>query len=111
VIVGVGADVVQAMNNSVGSPSLEAPVSQDGAGTYFASSPSAVGGVWTGMNVQGTAAQDTCRDWTSSSPSDKGTIGCVEVGWQWPGKCANWACDGNASTTGTAEVYLQCAEQ
>jgi hypothetical protein len=106
VAVGTGADIVSALNGKVPA-TIEATPTQDGGGTYVDTSVAQL--VWTGVTRTGSAGQDTCNDWTSSTSASNGTAGSVASGWEAAGSDASWAC--NNSFGGTAIAFLQCAEQ
>ncbi len=105
--VGTGAEIMQAMNTSNPPATIESAVTQDGGGNYV--DPGVAQMLWTGLSMQGTTDQDTCRDWTSAASTDSGSIGGVATGWAYAGKDGSFGCDNN--WLGSAVAFLQCAEQ
>jgi hypothetical protein len=101
---GTGAEIVQAMIDSLPPATIEGAVTQDGSGNYVDTSVAQL--VWTGLPYLGSASTDTCQDWTSASSTDTGTGGCVATGWSDAGKCGSFACDNDS-----LDIFLQCAEQ
>jgi hypothetical protein len=103
---GTGAEILQAIIDENAPASIEGAVIQDGAGKYVGNLVPQL--VWTGLRYYGgfVGAAATCRDWTSASPTDTGTAGCVAAGWRNAGKCGNFACDGEGTV-----FALLCAEQ
>jgi hypothetical protein len=105
--VGTGADIAAAMSAWIGPATIESSVAQDGSGSYVDQATMQL--AWTGVNREGSADTDTCRDWTSGASTLSATAGCTGTGWYWSGSCAGRPCDYN--TASSAVIGLYCAEQ